>query len=182
MKTTDEPPLRAVDSDWFIRWCFKQHDEVCNQKYGDGLPYSFHLKAVIAQTEKFQHLTVWNPWTVQAVAAGHDLIEDARVTYNDVKAKSNTIVADAIYACTEEKGRSRAERKSDNFYVALRQNDLAVFVKLCDVMANSLYSTLTNSSMLKKQKEEWPEIKDYLLVNNIMYKPMFNYLDKIYDL
>ncbi len=35
---------------------YNQHDVICNQKYGDNLPYSFHLRCVEAQAIKFMHL------------------------------------------------------------------------------------------------------------------------------
>lgn len=175
----------------FIEYCYEQHDKVCNQKYADDLPYSFHLKMVRAQAYKFIDLIQAgsgpisgpsNRDMVLMACAGHDLIEDARVSYNDIRQMACEEVAEIIFLCTEMRGRNRHERKNDQFYEELVTNELAVFVKLCDIMANSLYSVLSNSSMLKKQKEEWPRIKEKLSGYYIKYRPMFQCLDKIYAL
>lgn len=156
---------------------YYQHDVVCNQKYGNNLPYSFHLKAVVAQVEKYFDIIKLNkfkdPWVnfqsserikeiLLRAAAGHDLIEDARMTYNDVKNLFGTEVADIIYCCTEEKGKNREERHSSKFFEDLKKNRLAVYVKLCDIMANVIFSFLTNSSMFHKYKNEFINLRHEL--------------------
>lgn len=161
---------------------YKLHDITCNQQYGDKLPYSFHLKAVVAQVRKYYGI-FWvqsklslpeksDIFTILMIAgAGHDLIEDARQTYNDVISlctgisKNNSeIIADIIYCCTEEKGKNRTERHSDKFFLELSQNRLAVFVKLCDIMANALYSKLTDSTMFYKYRSEFSYLKEKLYI------------------
>lgn len=151
-----------------LQQMYDQHDVVCNQKYGDNLPYSFHLKAVVAQVKRYQNclpnvdLThtdqIWNYQKAVRSAAGHDLIEDARMTYNDIKQRWGEEVADIIYACTECRGHNREERHSKEYFNTLKQNRLAVFVKLCDIMANVLFSLLTNSSMYEKYQKEYPRL------------------------
>lgn len=186
----------------FTDFSYHQHDVICNQKYADTLPYSFHLKMVKAQASKFMYLAmlprgVGNPIMgyekdhenllreslVLMGCAGHDLIEDARLSYNDIKERAGVDVAEIIFLCTEMRGRNRAERKNDQFYKELATNELAVFVKLCDIMANSTYSILSNSGMLRKQKEEWPHIKEALKEYTFgKFRIMTGYLDKLYDL
>ena len=157
-----------------IKDIYKRHDEYCNQKYGkDDLPYSFHLKAVVAQANKYKQLLPKGSYTdidvrisfqqlqlsqVLLAAAGHDLIEDARITYNDLKLVFPIVTADIIYACTEEKGKNRDERHSQKFFDELKQNRLAVYIKLCDIMANVLYSLLSDSSMYAKYQKEFPRL------------------------
>jgi (p)ppGpp synthase/HD superfamily hydrolase len=160
------------------------HDVECNQKYADNLPYSFHLDLVAKQAEKFSyyipsddpyHSALW------IAIYGHDSIEDARVSYNEIKKLFGELSAEIIFLCTEYKGRSRAERKPDQFYNELKENDLAVFVKLCDIIANSKFSLLTNSTMFEKYKSEYKEkVRKYLFSEK--YKDMFTYLDKLYEL
>lgn len=158
------------------------HDNVCNQKY-DGLPYSFHLNAVRAQLTKYQHLiTDLNDYSAVLIAVdGHDSIEDARLTYNDIKEMYGVFVAEIIYLCTEDKGRTRDERKSTVWYTKLKENKHAVFVKLCDILANVKYSMLMNSSMLKKYKQEYV-IKVKPILYSEKFKPMFDELDKLFEL
>lgn len=179
---------------------YNQHDIVCNQKYGDNLPYSFHLKAVEAQGEKFKHLlpyhNIENPDNryshtvcirsiVKLALSGHDTIEDGRLSYNDVRDLASNLgnriagemVADIIYCVTDEKGKNRAERKSDKYYKELKENKLAVFVKLADISANTLYSKLTRSSMYDKYKKEFPLFKEKCYIEE--YKEFFNYLETL---
>jgi hypothetical protein len=162
------------------------HDVECNQKYNGNLPYSFHLEMVAKQAEKFQHhIPSDNPYhdAVWIGIWGHDSIEDARLTYNDVKnqwGESGEIAAEIIYLCTEFKGRTRAERKPKEFYLQLKENELAVFVKLCDIIANTKFSLLTNSSMYDKYKVEYFEKVRPLLFVKAQYDDMWNYLDELY--
>lgn len=167
----------------FKKYCIEQHDIECNQKYGDNkLPYSFHLNLVSVQARKWsyllgslgeQHLTEMGAW-------GHDLIEDARNTYNDVLRIAGLGVAQIVYCCTDEKGRNRDERHNAKFYIELAANRLAVFVKLCDIIANITYSLLTNSSMYKKYSTEYPKMKKYLYREE--FKPMFDHIEKLIEL
>lgn len=159
------------------------HDVVVNQKYNETLPYSFHLEMVANQAKKFEKLIpVDDPYysDIWIGVYGHDSIEDARLTYNDIKSKFGERAAEIIYLCTEDKGRNRGERKSDKFYEELKTNESAVFVKLCDIMANSLFSQLTGSTMFEKYRQEYyRKVKPHLYSDE--YKEMFGYLDKIYS-
>lgn len=180
---------------------YNQHDVVCNQKYGDNLPYSFHLKAVEAQGEKFIHLisegNVENKDNykshsislrniVRAASISHDSIEDGRLTYNDVLRLVNgefgnytasEMAADIVYCVTDEKGKNRGERKNEKYYKELFENKLAVFVKLADLAANTLYSKLMNSSMYEKYKSEFPKFKLRLYTDE--YKEFFDYVENL---
>jgi (p)ppGpp synthase/HD superfamily hydrolase len=168
----------------FKDFCIEQHDIVCNQKYGDGLPYSFHLKAVERQYYKFSHLLQtefrYEREQIENAIWGHDLIEDARVTYNDITQLSGEETAEIILCCTDSTGRNRSERKDDVFWNRLTSNDYAIFVKLCDVIANVKYSLLTNSSMYKKYGKEFENFKQRAYREQ--YKEMFDYLEKLLSL
>ena len=163
---------------------FDLHDNVCNQKYNKTLPYSFHLEMVEAQAYLFKHhiysdepynSDIWNG------IYGHDSIEDARLTYNDIVERFGDAVAEIIYLCTENKGRNRAERKNDVFYHALKTNRDAIFVKLCDLIANVKFSLLTNSSMFNKYKAEYNQKTKPMLYTE-EFKDMFDYLDSIFEI
>lgn len=185
---------------------FKIHDEDCNQKYADILPYSFHLDCVQKQGDKFSYLLpIDHDLTIQGFIGytgldvclwGHDLIEDARMTYNDIielmsvkdynvpvfmsDDKMNEIavqIAEVIYAVTDEKGKNRKERKSEKYYKELKSNEIAVFVKLADIAANTLFSKLQGSSMYHKYKKEFPHLKSKLYIED--YKEFFDYVENI---
>lgn len=157
-----------------LKKIYDQHDVVCNQKYNGNLPYSFHLKAVVAQVDKYFNLC----FNIKSIpdrgitysrvilgGAGHDLIEDARMTPNDVTTLVKDIeITKIIYCCSEEKGWTRGERHCQKFFDELKKNRLAVYVKLCDIMANALYSRLTNSSMFSKYAREFSNLKDQLYI------------------
>jgi len=171
------------------------HDVECNQKYADTLPYSFHLNLVYLQGEKFKDVickilekeygmtfTKYElPREVKDSLWGHDSIEDARLTYNDIKELYGALVADVIYLCTDFKGKNRAERKPEQFYKELMTEKVAVFVKLCDLIANIKYSLLVNSSMYDKYKAEWTETKFKLIDVSSEFKEMFLYINKLVD-
>lgn len=173
---------------------YDQHDIVCNQKYGKYLPYSFHLKAVESQADKY--IVILYPFftelptlvkLVKISAAGHDLIEDARMTYNDVidmiekegfTHENAKFCADVIYACTEVRGHTREERHSQEYFDTLKTNRVAVYVKLCDIIANVLFSLLTNSSMTAKYRAEFPRLEKELRVKD-EYDILWNDLEKL---
>lgn len=172
----------------FITWCRVRHDHDCNQKYDGNMPYSKHLEFVVAQAKKFKYLldsdwtdgefTLWD--CIEMACWGHDLIEDARVTYNDIVERVGKFTADLIYACTEEKGKDRNGRHNEKYYTELAASKYGIFVKLCDICANATFSVLTNSSMLEKHRKEHEHTIFYLYRKE--YKPMFDYLDGLFDI
>lgn len=143
-----------------MRWAQTQHDIVCNQKYDKTLPYSFHLSCVFNELVNYIHNTQEDfsetDMDILAMGAmGHDLIEDARVTYNDIANKWGFEVADVIYACTELRGKTRAERHGPEYIETLQENFFGRIVKLCDILTNTRYSKNSGSSMFKKYKKEY---------------------------
>jgi (p)ppGpp synthase/HD superfamily hydrolase len=115
---------------------------------------------------------------VQLACYGHDLIEDTRVSYNDVKEALGEYAADIVYAVSNEKGKTRKERANEKYYEGIRNTSGATFVKLCDRIANVQYSKLTKSNMFEKYKTENQQFAKSLY--NEDYQPMFDYLDKLF--
>lgn len=166
-------------------YIFDRHNNYCNQKYGDNLPYSFHLKCVINQGRKFEHLVKydWDDFIYPALLT-HDVIEDCRMTYNDLadilkryKYESYEGITNIVYCLTDEKGKNRAERKNEKYYKELKANPLAVFVKLADISANTLYSKLTGSSMYEKYKKEFPAFREKVYLEE--FEEFFNYVENL---
>lgn len=160
---------------------FKEYAVGChaatNHTY-NGHPYELHLRLVVDEMNRFKHLVdpIYHE-IVENACWGHDLIEDCRQTYHDVRDKSNTTTADIIYALTNEKGRNRAERANDKYYKGIRDTEYATFVKLCDRLANARYSRLTNSSMLEAYRKENLSFTSRLWDSK--YEEMFQELDQI---
>ncbi len=153
-----------------LDWIFNRHDVFCNQKYDITLPYSFHLKRVVEETYNHARLCGIDIKLILKIyvpaAAGHDLIEDARLTWNEVKAILGKEVADIIFCCTDCRGKTREDRHSKEFFDELLTNDIAVFVKLCDTIANVKMGLLMNSTMIKRYKNEFSHLKSLLYVKD----------------
>ena len=88
-----------------------------NQFY-DGKPYSAHLAAVVGVAERYidkyfsNRLGYSSIDRAEIIAACwlHDTIEDTRKTYNDIRGRFGENVAEAVFAVTNEKGRTRIIR------------------------------------------------------------------------
>lgn len=116
----------------------------------DGQSYEIHLKMVQDVGNDYIGLLPPDEMERERVFAAiwaHDLIEDCRQTYNDVKEVLGRSVADIVFACTNEKGKTRKDRANDKFYSELNQIPFANFVKICDRIANMRYSLAKRSSM-----------------------------------
>lgn len=145
------------------------HEHV-NQTYDKVHPYGFHLDMVANAVQKFGYAVCDNEEDIVPLffaAFYHDSIEDARQTYNDVKRIARQWMTDEqalmateiVYALTNEKGRTRAERANDKYYQGIRETAYAPFVKLADRLANITYSCShsneSNGHMKQVYRSEW---------------------------
>ena len=173
-----------------IKWCIAQHENT-NHKYDDYLNYEFHLRMVAQAAKDFINLIPdqndgEHSFRDQIILAawGHDLIEDTRTSYNDVKEILGFQPAEIIYACTNEKGKNRKERANDAYYSGIRSTQGAVFVKLCDRIAYVQYSKMTQSRMFEMYKKENENFMDQLGCSGSPgheYFVMFNYLTNLFE-
>ena len=146
------------------------HDSV-NQKYDRTHPYGYHLDMVASGVAEYGASVCAAEADAAAMmfaAYFHDSIEDARLTYNDVLAIAReylsddkaVIAAEIVYALTNEKGRTRAERADERYYSGIRSTPYAPMVKLADRLANMAYSAshsgCPNSSMREVYRAELP--------------------------
>jgi (p)ppGpp synthase/HD superfamily hydrolase len=166
------------------QWCIEQHHNT-NHYYDTYLPYEFHLRMVYQAAQDFIHLVDGEMMFKQSCLLatwGHDLIEDCRVSYNDVKEHLGQEAADIVYAVSNEKGKTRAERANDKYYEGIRNTPGAVFVKLCDRIANVQYSKMTKSRMFEMYKKENINfmIKLGREVGN-PYEEMYQYLINLFN-
>ena len=165
------------------------HNEDYKQTYADLVPYGQHLIWVHKVAVRFWHLIEkshleYTAAEVSVTAYGHDLLEDTNMTYNDLVKflKDGGVgrpetVAEAIYNLTDEKGRTRAERKNDKYYEELAANPLAVYIKLCDIAANTMFSKLNGSDMYKKYKKEFPKFKEKTYM--VVFQELFRYVEQL---
>lgn len=181
------------------QWCIDRHAET-NHMYDTYLPYEFHLRMAAHVADRFKHLLNdrLNYYTSEETLMadgfvslrnacllavwGHDLIEDARCSYNDVKSVLGQEAADIVYAVTYNKGRSRKERASSRYYDEIRATPGAVFVKLCDRIANVQYSTMTGSRQRSMYEAENPEFMSQLgrRTDHSHLEPMFAHLESLF--
>jgi len=150
---------------------FELHESVA-QVYDKVYPYAYHLAQVLDIAREFMPSgTAESRRKVLLLAAAmHDTIEDARMTYNDVRrfaaaeyglsGADAEAAADIVYALTDEKGRCRAERHNDRYWRTLLETPGAAFVKMCDRLANIRYSRATGSRMYDVYRSEMPAFLD----------------------
>ena len=135
-----------------------------NQTYDKIHPYGFHLDMVADSVYRFGHNVCIDEDDVLPLFFGayyHDSMEDARQTYNDVMRTARTymderqalMATEIVYALTNDKGRTRAERAGEKYYLGIRQTPYAPFVKLADRLANIRYS-FTNSNKANAHMQE----------------------------
>ena len=147
------------------------HEDV-NQSYGANKPYIFHLLDVFDCVKSFGFQSCNNEEDVLGIVAGalfHDSIEDARLTYNDVKSELKLcglsenqvfIGSEITYALTNEKGRTRAERTNEKYYEGIRSTKYAPMVKYADRIANLCFSVM--NAIEHESKECFRKAKMYI--------------------
>ena len=149
-----------------------------NQKYDDK-EYAYHLYETYNIALKFIHLITENVDDVLAACWTHDLSEDCNLTYNNIQEKFNINIAEITYAVTTEKGKTRKDRANDKYYSEMKLIEGAVFVKLCDRIANMRFAKHHgNRGMYEKYKKLLPHFKEMLYRED--YKEMFDELEKYY--
>lgn len=165
-------PKAQADALERIRSAAHQAHEAVNQFYDGALPYSYHLDSVAAIVQTYGGAVCRDGQDVLPIMFGawfHDAIEDARLSYNDVRrlagqlglnAPQALLGAEIVFALTNDKGRTRSERASENYYKGIRQTPYAPMVKLADRVANVQYSAQhanpANRHMMQVYKKEMP--------------------------
>ena len=161
------------------------------QEY-DGNPYFFHLDLTVkiidecfeilngtelAQAYQIQLLSLYP--LLQSCGYLHDMLEDSYKNYRDIADCFGELIADIVYACQCEKGKTRKERFSPKFYSELRNVIYAPFIKLCDRFANMKYSKETGSTMFNKYMSELPEFTENTTLHIAAMQPIEKALTEI---
>ena len=150
----------------------KRHIAI-GQKYGDQDYFHGHILKVVSVAEEFKHLLPEHEHDIViAACALHDVQEDDHsTTYNDMVNKFGAIIAEIVYAVSNEKGRNRTERANKKYYKGIRRTGNADFVKLCDRIAN-----VRASIMKGMYRNEHQHFKKQLYHHRL--KEMWNALEK----
>ena len=165
--------LDEVAKDYAIR----RHREV-NHNYDAIHNYAFHLTMVKEVGDRFIHLIPEEDRVdVRGGLWTHDIIEDARETFNNVKKQTNETIAEYAFRCTNLRGRTRKERATEEYYAGIKEYKHCTFIKLCDRIANVSFATETKSSMLDMYKDEYEFFK--LNLYDGRFDEMWNELNKL---
>ena len=119
----------ADQIDHFRQMAHDLHESV-NQTYAGLFPYGFHLDMVVEGVRNYGYTVCAREEDVLPLffaAYYHDSIEDARLTYNDVMRVARDemteeqalMATEIVYALTNDKGRTRAERAGEKYYQGL---------------------------------------------------------------
>lgn len=148
-----------------------------SQRYGNA-PYRVHLDCVVGYIKKYLYY-IDKIYHNDLICAGycHDLIEDTEFSFNSLKEKTNSRVARLVSLVTNERGDNRKERNFKT-YPKIWSNDLAIFLKICDRLANTSNSKKSGHVMYKVYMEEYPVFR-YALKIKGLYTEMWKELDKL---
>jgi hypothetical protein len=109
----------------------------------------------------------------------HDVIEDTGITYNNVKKVVGERIAGLVTNVTTNiHGKTRKERADQEYYNRVKSDNISLFVKIADRLANMFHSlNYGNISMFETYKKELPLFKEQLY--NGMYQDMWDLLENI---
>ena len=124
-----------------------------NQTY-DGYPYYYHLEQVVDILKEYGYTE--DKFIISGYL--HDAIEDADVSYNDIRTKFGSEIAEIVYCVTDELGRNRQERKSKTLPKIAGNKD-AIIVKLADRIAN-----LRKPKLKGMYTKEFKVFRDHLFI------------------
>jgi (p)ppGpp synthase/HD superfamily hydrolase len=177
--TLEEKRMNIEKISNFARKC---HQDT-NCKYGTE-DYFVHLSLVAGIVKEYS-LVFTNPYdtdVVYAAAFCHDLIEDARVSYDTILKISNKDVADVVLAVTDVHAENRLMRHLLTMHKTVKDYR-AIFLKLCDMYVNATYSKSHGHTMYKKYVDEYSYRKPIFTMALGWYKPNFNQevLNKLWE-
>ena len=123
----------------------------------DGRDYfDSHVSDVIAIVKEHSGIFVYtNDYLVTlGGAATHDLIEDAKQTFNNIKEVCGYDIAKITLAVTDVHAENRLMRHLLTMHKTV-SDYRAIILKMCDIYANASYSKKSRSSMYKKYITEY---------------------------
>ena len=140
-----------------MKFAIRAHGD---QKYGP-YPYVYHLVMVDEVLNKFG----WYAEEHRAAAYLHDILEDTKITKEELEKEFGLTISSLVYLVTNEPGKNRKE-KHEKTYPKIRTSSLATVLKIADRIANVRFSIETESPLLKMYKEEHEEFKKILQRGN----------------
>lgn len=167
-------------------YAYKEHFKA-NSKY-DGGPYGQHLEDVYFWAEYFIHLVPKNKRaSVLAACYTHDLIEDCNCTKEEIsKAVGDKYVGELTQLLTTKNYPTHEERMNEEYYKQVYSDKNALFIKLCDRLANVSFKNHykinhKGKKILQRYKKEYPEFKHnlYYMKYHEIFKLIEEYLHEV---
>jgi len=158
------------------------------QIYDNKYSYLYHIEYAAAQLkELMKHIGGEEDSQVYINSLCaiylHDSVEDAGITYNDIRNMFNIDIAEAVFGVTNNRGRTRKERSGGDFYDVLTSNKVSVYCKIADRCANYKYGAEVDSSMSRKYKKENPDfvagLKGIIEKDATFNVRAFDYLEEV---
>jgi (p)ppGpp synthase/HD superfamily hydrolase len=152
----------------------KCHDDA-NCTYDKGQSYMVHVNGVVLVVQHYKSIFVKPEDRDITVAAAycHDILEDTKQSYNDVSAVIGKDAADIVLAVTDVSAENRLMKHLLTMGKTVI-NYRAIILKMCDILANAMYSKAHGSSMYKKYVEEYAYRKPIFKKALVWYKSKLN--------
>lgn len=143
-------------------------------------PYTYHLNQV---DETLCNFGFQDDMELRISAWLHDIIEDTAFSYEQIKAGFGEIIADIVYAITNEMGRNRKER-NEKTYTKIKENKKALILKLADRIVNVSMAVGTNTRYIQMYRKEMPLFKGTLYEKDEdeRIENMWKELEKLFNL
>lgn len=131
----------------YMEFCDYVDAKHAGQKY-NGEAYTVHLKA--AEQVAMDYLSM-HPSIVKIKLAcrGHDLFEDTDATEEEVEKLLTGDIIHILKLLTDKPGKNRKERHLNTYYL-IRENEIAVIVKLCDRISHLRQSEIKGCYLKEK--------------------------------
>ena len=151
----------------------KCHDDA-NCKYNGG-SYMFHVDKVVYAVETYQDIFIYKSDKEITIAAayGHDLVEDAKQTFNDMKTILGVEAAKVVLRVTDVPAENRLMKHLLTMGKTV-EDYRAIILKMCDIWANATYSKTSGGSMYSKYVEEYQYRKPIFQLGLKWYKNFLN--------
>lgn len=132
-----------------------------NQRYGSH-PYSYHLQMVVNFARLYSELIPKEAREdVICAAYLHDILEDTLCTQDEILRALNPRILLLVKLLTKNGS------DPESYFNQVAQDDLAIFVKLCDRYANVLVSVQdANQDKLAKYEKQNPKFIEILFQKN----------------
>lgn len=143
--------------DEIIKWAIGRH-VYFRSRYGK-FPYSVHLRLVHSVINDYRDLCPVDFIIIVAAGYCHDLMEIGIGYHEILKFTKSKEVAELAFALFNSKGRNRKEKNDAAYYKGIRDTPGAIFLKLCDRIANSRHAYATDQldklEMYRKENDEF---------------------------